>query len=188
MSDNPEVSVVPTQAEAIFRKWYEKHAISDIFYGDQKAIIALITDALAHQTPPATQPTATVEMLRNAMSEAAHRLDAGVDKPSDIAGDLYNALYYATLHTPPPVATATVVDDEALDPHLPDSIKSERRCGIQRSDWITGWFVPWSPRNDNQNAEGPWSHWVALARNIIAADEKARAALAATPTPPAGGQ
>ena len=74
--------------------------------------------------------------------------------------------------------------DEDLDPHLPEAIRSEKRCGIQRSAWMTGWFVPWSPRNDNENAEGPWSHWVALARNIIAADEKALAALT-TPKPDA---
>lgn len=67
--------------------------------------------------------------------------------------------------------------DEDLEPHLPETVRGEKRCGIQRSAWLTGWFVPWSPRNDNENAEGPWSHWVALARNIIAADEKARAAL-----------
>ncbi len=63
--------------------------------------------------------------------------------------------------------------DEALDAHLPESVRGEKRCGIQRSDWLPGWFVPWSPRNENQNAEGPWSHWVALAHAIIAADQKA---------------
>ena len=68
------------------------------------------------------------------------------------------------------------LDDDALDPHLPEHIRGEKRLGIQRSDWLPGWFVPWSPRNDNQNAEGPWAHWVQLAREIIAADEKAHAA------------
>jgi hypothetical protein len=64
--------------------------------------------------------------------------------------------------------------DEVLDLHLPDHVRAEKRCGIQRSNWLEGWFVPWSPRNDNQNAEGPWSHWVALAHAILAADTKAR--------------
>ncbi|WP_267395603.1 MULTISPECIES: hypothetical protein [unclassified Sphingomonas] len=72
--------------------------------------------------------------------------------------------------------SAPRLDDEALDPYLPEHLQAERRLGIQRSDWLTGWFVPWSPRNDNQNAEGPWSHWVELAHAILAADEKAHAA------------
>lgn len=67
--------------------------------------------------------------------------------------------------------------DDDLLPYLPESVRGEKRCGIQRSVWMESWFVPWSPRNDNQNAEGPWSHWVVLARAILAADEKARAAL-----------
>jgi hypothetical protein len=66
-------------------------------------------------------------------------------------------------------------DDELL-PHLPDSVNGAKRCGIQRSVWLDGWFIPWSPRNDNENAEGPWSDWVNLARKIIEADEKAIAA------------
>ena len=81
----------------------------------------------------------------------------------------------------PRAAVGERPDDEALDPHLPDAVKSERRCGIQRSDWMTSWFVSWSPRNDNQNAEGPWSHWVALAHAVIAADEKAILALQSPP-------
>ncbi|PTR08652.1 MULTISPECIES: hypothetical protein [unclassified Novosphingobium] len=68
-------------------------------------------------------------------------------------------------------------DDDDLLPHLPETIQGERRCGIQRSEWLDGWFVPWSPRNDNQNAEGPWSHWVALAHKIIETDNKATAKL-----------
>lgn len=71
---------------------------------------------------------------------------------------------------------ARPADDDLL-PHLPEFIHGERRCGIQRSEWLDGWFVPWSPSNDNQNAEGPWSHWVVLAQEILKADVKARAAL-----------
>lgn len=65
-------------------------------------------------------------------------------------------------------------DDELL-PHLPEHIHGAKRCGIERSVWLDGWFVPWSPRNDNQNAEGPWSDWVALAHAILAADATALA-------------
>lgn len=68
--------------------------------------------------------------------------------------------------------------DDELDPHLPESVRGAKRCGIQRSVWLTGWFVGWSPRNDNENAEGPWSDWVVLAHKILAEDTKARAALA----------
>lgn len=66
--------------------------------------------------------------------------------------------------------------DDELDAFLPEHLKAERRCGIQRSLWLGGWFVPWSPRNDNENAEGPWSHWVALAHAILLEDDKAIAA------------
>ncbi len=68
-------------------------------------------------------------------------------------------------------------DDEILDPHLPESIRGAKRCGIQRSAWLDGWFIPWSPRNDNANAEGAWSDWVDLAKAILAADAKAIAAI-----------
>ena len=67
--------------------------------------------------------------------------------------------------------------DDVLDPHLPEYIEGAKRCGIQRSVWLPSFFVGWSPRNDNENAEGPWSDWVALAHAILAADEQARAHL-----------
>jgi hypothetical protein len=69
--------------------------------------------------------------------------------------------------------------DDDLDAHLPERLKAAKRCGIQRSAWLDGWFVGWSPRNDNENAEGPWSDWLALAHAIIAADEAAILATAA---------
>lgn len=77
-------------------------------------------------------------------------------------------------------AEAPALSDDDLDQHLPENVRGAKRCGIQRSDWLTGWYVPWSPRNDNQNAEGPWSDWVALAHAILAKDAEARAALAPT--------
>lgn len=69
--------------------------------------------------------------------------------------------------------------DEDIDPYLPDHLQAEKRLGVQRSVWLTSWFIPWSPRNGNENAEGPWSHWVAFAHAIIEADNAARAKLAA---------
>lgn len=63
--------------------------------------------------------------------------------------------------------------DDVLLPFLPEHIKGATRCGIQRGVWMDEWFVPWSPRNSNENAEGPWSDWVALANAILAADAAA---------------
>ncbi|TKD50182.1 Lar family restriction alleviation protein [Sphingomonas baiyangensis] len=77
---------------------------------------------------------------------------------------------------PPAVGEVERPSDDDLDPHLPDTIWAAKRCGIQRGI-LDGWFVPWSPRNDNQFAEGSWSAWLNLAREILAADEKARTAL-----------
>ncbi|MCW1431359.1 hypothetical protein [Novosphingobium sp. JCM 18896] len=57
---------------------------------------------------------------------------------------------------------------------LPERIAGGRRCGVEKSAWLDGWFISWSPRNDNQNAEGPWEDWVSLAKAILAADEAAR--------------
>ena len=67
--------------------------------------------------------------------------------------------------------------DDALLPHLPSSIEAAKRCGIEQCEWMPGWFTSWSPRNDNQNAEGVWSDWVTLAQDILEADAEARAAL-----------
>lgn len=68
-------------------------------------------------------------------------------------------------------------DDDTLDPHLPEHVRGAKRCAIQRSAWLPGWFVGWSPRNGNENAEGPWSDWVALAHAILAADADAQTKL-----------
>lgn len=63
--------------------------------------------------------------------------------------------------------------DDDLLPHLPSSIEAAKRCGIEECEWMPGWFTSWSPRNDNQNAEGVWSDWVALAHEILEADAAA---------------
>jgi len=75
------------------------------------------------------------------------------------------------------VAAIARPSDEALQAHLPEYIQGAKRCGIQRSLWLPSFFVGWSPRNDNENAEGPWSDWVALAHAILAADAAAIAHL-----------
>ena len=45
---------------------------------------------------------------------------------------------------------------------------SGKRCGLQWAPWMGDWFVSWSPRNSNSNAEGPWAHWAHLAAAILA--------------------
>lgn len=42
-----------------------------------------------------------------------------------------------------------------------------KRLGIRRCPWMGDWFVSWSPRNDNCNAEGTWLHWANLAAYIL---------------------
>lgn len=42
-----------------------------------------------------------------------------------------------------------------------------KRCGVQWPPWMGDWFTSLSPRNDNNNAEGPWDHWVDLAILIL---------------------
>jgi hypothetical protein len=44
---------------------------------------------------------------------------------------------------------------------------SGKRCGVQWAHWMDDWFTSWSPRNSNNNAEGPWDHWVDLALMIL---------------------
>lgn len=52
----------------------------------------------------------------------------------------------------------------------PFALVAGKRCAIEHAtaipDW--DWYVSWSPRNDSPNAEGPWCHWVHLARLILA--------------------
>lgn len=50
-----------------------------------------------------------------------------------------------------------------------------RRCAVKKSEWLDDWWISHSPRNDNQNAEGPWEDWVALAHAILEADSKWKA-------------
>lgn len=45
--------------------------------------------------------------------------------------------------------------------------QSAKRCGVQHTPWMGDWFTSWSPRNDNNNAEGTWDHWVDLALHIL---------------------
>lgn len=80
-------------------------------------------------------------------------------------------------HTPAPATARAQASDEELSPFLPDSIKAAKRCGIQKSPWLSDWFIPWSPRNDNENAEGPWSDWVNLAHEILRYNNEAMAAM-----------
>lgn len=47
------------------------------------------------------------------------------------------------------------------------AIQAGKRCGVQWAPWMGDWFTSWSPRNWNNNAEGPWDHWVDLAVKIL---------------------
>lgn len=47
------------------------------------------------------------------------------------------------------------------------AVQSGKRCGVQWTPWMGDWFTSWSPRNGNNNAEGPWDHWVDLAVRIL---------------------
>lgn len=47
------------------------------------------------------------------------------------------------------------------------AISGGKRCGVQWAPWMGDWFVSWSPRNSNSNAEGSWDHWVDLAVKIL---------------------
>lgn len=47
------------------------------------------------------------------------------------------------------------------------ALSAGKRCGVQWTPWMADFFTSWSPRNDNNNAEGPWDHWVDLALQIL---------------------
>lgn len=47
------------------------------------------------------------------------------------------------------------------------AISAGKRCGLRWVPWMGDWFNSWSPRNGNENAEGPWDHWVSLAIEIL---------------------
>lgn len=42
-----------------------------------------------------------------------------------------------------------------------------KRTGLQHTPWMGDWFTSWSPRNDNNNAEGPWDQWVDFAQKVL---------------------
>jgi hypothetical protein len=64
----------------------------------------------------------------------------------------------------------------------PTTISAGRRLALSAENGLNitpgekfepeGWWVSYSPRNDNNNAEGPWSEWVALAKAVLAEDER----------------
>lgn len=47
------------------------------------------------------------------------------------------------------------------------TIGAGKRLGLEWCPWMDDWFVSWSPRNSNSNAEGPWDQWVDLALMIL---------------------
>ncbi len=46
-------------------------------------------------------------------------------------------------------------------------INVAKRLGVQWTPWMDDWFTSWSPRNDNNHAEGHWDHWVDLLIGIL---------------------
>lgn len=138
---------------------------------------------LAHQTPPTTQPSAAVGRLSTLFRE----IDAlgGTGLPAE--GESWSRGYSealsdalavltsrgftedadATLHTPPPVATATVVDAELREAAAP--------------------FVKhWQKWMDDDEYLTDDDEMPTFARVTFGQVRRLRAALAATPTPPAG--
>ncbi len=54
-------------------------------------------------------------------------------------------------------------------------IHGGKRCAVEASDAMDGWWVGVSPRNGyGALCEGPWEDWVNLAHQILAADEAHR--------------
>lgn len=116
-----------------------------------------VVSRLAHQTPPATQPIATVgeveQLIASIEAEATDWRHSAYSKATfrEIANRASIAL--ATLHTPPPVATATAMD--AIRPMTEDEAREVMR----------------------HNSE-----------HAIIETLRKRGLIAATPTPPAGGR
>lgn len=117
---DPEVTVVPTQADReAARKLY-----GSADWSQERIATHFARHRLAHQTPPATQPSAAVGRMQEALDEAHALIQEakGFAGPGEITDHLdfaeswLDKIDLATLHTPPPVATATVVDagEEAL--------------------------------------------------------------------------
>lgn len=48
------------------------------------------------------------------------------------------------------------------------AVSAGKRLGVRWCPWMGDWFTSWSPRNDNESAEGSWDHWVDLALKILA--------------------
>lgn len=46
-------------------------------------------------------------------------------------------------------------------------LDAAKRLGVAWTPWMGDWFVSWSPRNSNNNAEGTWEHWITLAQLIL---------------------
>lgn len=170
----PEVSVEPTQQ--IERD--EWHALLvEQFPTQSCSTITLAADAimarLASQTPPATQPSATVGEVERLLAylfgddrngdglrvvDLCYTAFMNRDKPNPDDGeksDWFNdtkplidkgiadmkARILATLHTPPPVATATVVDagEITLREAARDLLAARERLGYAVYDRIDLW-------------------------------------------------
>ena len=190
---NLEVSVVPTQADreaaADLRAttpWSREQYLTGKM--DKKpAVQAFARHRLAHQTPPATQPSATVGEVQRAFRAG---FDAGHEAAADnmrgygaTADEAWSA--FTTLHTPPPVATATVDAVTAAITETDADFSYSYRLtglndGVEEHTLFMQGFEPatFADRQDGYAV-------IAERRNRLRA-EAVLTALAATPTPPAG--
>jgi hypothetical protein len=57
--------------------------------------------------------------------------------------------------------------DDDYDYKYIATLASTKRLSVVNAPWMGDWFVSHSPRNGNENAEGPWSHWVQVALSIL---------------------
>lgn len=73
------------------------------------------------------------------------------------------------MSAPEPLSDEQAAEDwrNALGVEEIPVVGAAKRCGVQWTPWMGDWFTSWSPRNDNNNAEGTWEHWVNLALGIL---------------------
>jgi hypothetical protein len=64
-------------------------------------------------------------------------------------------------------------DDWEQFEEVPLDDGSSKRCGVSWAPWMGDWFISYSPRNGNSNAEGTWDHWTQLAIAILQHDATA---------------
>lgn len=49
---------------------------------------------------------------------------------------------------------------------------SSRKLAIRASIYSSDWYISYSPKNDNEYAEGKWDEWVSLAHEVLKLEEQ----------------